>query len=733
MKFQFNKKNEKDINEKDFLLLLIWSNIYYLELNEFLYCIQYYKEKKLFGKVNIYNEILKAIKIYEKNNAENEKVHENPFNINDEYVLQKFMSILISIFIEQCLQNPKIIKKAREIIPNMYNINERKQLLCKELYTFIEISSIYDALEKEEINDEKEFLKKIKNILEPFKNIKDCYKIIKDNNKVIGNEYINNNYQLLFMNIKSAIKPENIIKAFNLYIQILLHEDKKFEGNEFFLNVLINNLLKDKFKLIKYSHIIFHEILSKYVSGKNIFINKIINFQGDSFLKIIKENIELMDITTRQYFEEIILEVFETKFNAYFEGFKSHNNNCNKQKNIQGKSNLEILIEKENLNRFEQCIELLEDKYGALSSERFVPNIFYSAYIKYYIYEFIFYTYYQFEKETKEQQIINRDYINQIITAIRGKNNKDINSRTRKVIEIYTFRLLYYFLNKDYKKFKQYDFDSKLLSYISIFTGKESIEEESPKFIDFCGKSIEDFINIPDETPKEQIEEQNFYTHSLLSIKSVGRASSKNGIISKEDYNDIWNYFLEKSKKKKLNIDLKIEDIFLSFNLIDSLSDNLADMISEEKKIFEYVDNQNNSVKYNNKYIGIMIYALRICFHSYTIDNGFDRYFYSKLINPKNQKNKDIIKLINDNYIPGFNRGNKGIEKRNLEDFLNNNDYKIKIYDDNDNDNEIQIKPLTIVILKFIFHCHLLFAILINTLEKKKLLKIFLPQKIYHL
>jgi hypothetical protein len=66
MKFNYQKKNEKDLNTKDFLELLIWSNIYNLELNEFLYCIQYFKEIKLFEKTNIYNEVLKTIKIYDK-------------------------------------------------------------------------------------------------------------------------------------------------------------------------------------------------------------------------------------------------------------------------------------------------------------------------------------------------------------------------------------------------------------------------------------------------------------------------------------------------------------------------------------------------------------------------------------------------------------------------------------------------------------------------------------------
>ena len=165
MKFNYQKKNEKDLNTKDFLELLIWSNIYNLELNEFLYCIQYFKEIKLFEKTNIYNEVLKTIKIYDKENLENGEKDKNNINqinakIEDKYVLKKFMSILITIFNEKCLQNPKYIKKARDIMPSMYNLNERKKLCCKELYTFIEICSIYDALEMKKLIMKKNLAKK---------------------------------------------------------------------------------------------------------------------------------------------------------------------------------------------------------------------------------------------------------------------------------------------------------------------------------------------------------------------------------------------------------------------------------------------------------------------------------------------------------------------------------------------------------------------------------------------
>ena len=193
-------------------------------------------------------------------------------------------------------------------------------------------------------------------------------------------------------------------------------------------------------------------------------------------------------------------------------------------------------------------------------------------------------------------------------------------------------------------------------------------------------------------------------------------------MISQKDYKDIWNYFIEKLKKKKFNIDLKIEDIFLSFDIIDDLSYNLTNLLTQEKNFFKI----NNSNEYNNKYIGIIIYTMRICFHSFTIDNGFEKYFYSKLLNP----NANLIELINNNYVPGFNRGKKGIEKIKLQDLINNNNYKIKI---NKNENEIQINPLTILILRFLFYSHLLFATLLQKVDIKNIINCFSTSENYSL
>ena len=130
-------------------------------------------------------------------------------------------------------------------------------------------------------------------------------------------------------------------------------------------------------------------------------------------------------------------------------------------------------------------------------------------------------------------------------------------------------------------------------------------------------------------------------------------------------------------------------------------------MMLSQEKLFK-IDSKQNIYKH----IGILIYALRLCFHSFTIDNGFKTNFYSRLLDP----NGDLFSLLSSHYIPGSFRGEKGI------DIINT--YNINEVKENNNeigannaDKKFQIKPLTLTILKFLFNSHLLFAALLRKSE----------------
>ena len=57
--FQFEFNFKKNLTKNDLLYLIMWTNDFYSELNEFLFCIEYFHLGKYLEKKNIFKEILK--------------------------------------------------------------------------------------------------------------------------------------------------------------------------------------------------------------------------------------------------------------------------------------------------------------------------------------------------------------------------------------------------------------------------------------------------------------------------------------------------------------------------------------------------------------------------------------------------------------------------------------------------------------------------------------------------
>lgn len=679
IKFKFSKKNENDLyTEEEFLSLFIWCNIFYNELNEFLFCAQFFNEKKNLIGIDMFEEM---------NNLLIQDFNEKEEESKNEYALKKTITVIFRIFIEQSTKKPELVKYFKNTIQFLSNINTKYNLICKELYSFIQISHIFELYEKIFNSNEKEKLHKLKTIFNNYKEIRYLYKSDEESNGKKIEKYL-----LFFRFIRNDL-VDNIYDFNKLCVKILLQEYYKYEANDNFIFIVMNLLTNYDYNLIENSQIIFHEILSKYVTQKNIFIEKINNPENDYFLNIIKDTEEYIK---SKYLGQILLEVFETKINSYF---MSHSNKMNKMisyADLKDEQLNQILISN-NLEKLKQCIEFLEDPNGELSNERFIPNIFYCAYIKTYLYHFISYIFYHKEKVNANDETINE----KVVKIIRGEDEKDKTSKVRKIIEIYTFRILYYFLDKNFENFKNYNFDEKGLTYRNLFKDEDSFDDAIPKLFDFCGRTIEDFINIPDATPRESYDEQNFYSHSFLSIRAVSRASKKNNSLSSDDFKKIWDYFKEKLKSKKMYIGLKSEDITLNYFLLDDLIDNLYEIF-----------NNNSDIEFNEKTMGIIIYVLRICFHTFTIEEGFQSNFYSKILNPKMEK-QQILDFLNENFIPGGPRGNKNFQKVDFNNFINITAIDL-------GEQEGKIEALTIAVLKFIFYCHLFFLVVMKKLDKNK-------------
>ena len=80
-------------------------------------------------------------------------------------------------------------------------------------------------------------------------------------------------------------------------------------------------------------------------------------------------------------------------------------------------------------------------------------------------------------------------------------NENEFKTKERKVFEIYSFRILLQYLKNKYDAFKNFLKDKKYLNYKNAFKDKDSLDDQTPKIIEFCGITIEDFLN----TKKDEI------------------------------------------------------------------------------------------------------------------------------------------------------------------------------------------------------------------------------------
>ena len=683
--FEFSTRENKELTVDDLLSVIKWTNDFYFEVNELLYCVEYFKLEKIFKK-NIFNEIL---------NRRLNKIDIDNDDKKNIIGLKKAMEIIIGVLNDRCIEDPESIAKIIEIIPTIYQIEQKNNLNSKEIYFLFEINYVYLLIMNDDNNNNEKKMNLIRQILKnkllPIRNL------YKENSE--REEAYNSLIVALNQNIKKEDKDKN--EKYRYIIKILVQEYKKCYKDTKILNVLMK-IMENKY-LLKVSQLLFHELFSQYFDGTELIFDKITNYNTDDcFLKLISAN------SNSIYLEQILIEVFESKFNAHFMSYTNEINNTIKYEDLTDEQAQQLLKGK-NLENFKKCIELLEDKNIRESNERFLPNIIYCTYIKSYLYQFISYVF------KKSNQLID---ISDIVNALKEGNNEEFKSNERKVMEIYSFRILFEYLNKNFNDFKNYNFDEKGLKYKNSFKGKDTFDDQIPKIIEFCGRTIEDFINSKGDTPKENEDEQNFYINSFLSIKIVSSAINDNGIsINSNEYKEIWDYFSKYLLEKEIHLNYNNYDMYLNYYLVDILIRELKNKLSNNEFGLGSFQNDQDLSHLNNKTLGMIIYILRFCLHSYTVKGGYEKdgkkekYFYSKLIDY--DSSEDINNFINSCFIPGRIKQEAGIQRLDLNTFLLN---------DNDNANNIsneepKIEILSILMMRFIFYSHLFFRSLLGKLD----------------
>ena len=683
--FQFGLNAKKNLTKIDLLNLIIWNNDYCLALKEFLFCLEYFNSKKYFNKKNIFKEVLKK---------REENIDIKNYDIKDELKgIKKGMEIILSVLNNLCLEIHEydLIKNVIEVIPTMYNINQKYKLNCKELYFLFQIKYIFNISNSKSLD---------KNIFHEFLQCLNKYRFSYNENNNIDN------YGELIAMFKSHIEKEDN-KSSRYIIKILIQEYKKRIKYDKILDILFN-ILQENEHLMKISQLLFHEIISQYFEGTKLNLDKISNYNtNDHFLILIST------FSENKYIEQILLEVFESKFNAHFMSYTNEINNTIEYKDLSDEKANEIL-KGENLEMFKKCIDLLENPNINFSSQRFLPNIVYCAYIKSYLYQFISYVF------KKAEGIID---LNDVTNSLTDGNDKEFKTRERKVMEIYSFRILLNYLKNDFDAFKKYPFEKKYLNYKNSFKNNDSFDDQVPKIIEFCGRTIEDFINIKGETPLETIGNQSFYMNTFLSIKIVcGAINEKEISINANGYKEIWDYFSSKlngNVNKKLSLKYNHNDMYINYFLCDILQKNLYNKISKNEFQLGEFTNDLDSSHLNNKTLSIIIYIIRFCLQSYSASGEISKeeknnnYFYSRLIDYNSDE--DIGNLINNNFIPGRiqENKNKGIKKLSLQEFC------LLDFENKENiiNEEPKIEIITIIMLRFLFYSHLFFANLLGKIS----------------
>ena len=123
--FEFNSRENKELTVDDLLAVIKWTNDFYFEINELLYCVEYFKLEKIFQKKNIFNEI---------SNKRLNKVDIDNDDKKNIIGLKKAMETIICVLNDRCIEDPESIARIIEVIPTLYQIEQKNNLNSKEIY-----------------------------------------------------------------------------------------------------------------------------------------------------------------------------------------------------------------------------------------------------------------------------------------------------------------------------------------------------------------------------------------------------------------------------------------------------------------------------------------------------------------------------------------------------------------------------------------------------------------------
>ena len=662
-----------EVFSKKILWLESYSGIISIILNIYkdilVYKADIYKD---FNKIMDENEI--QYEISNRSPKKNEEIN-SPFF----FILESLLKILTSDYdLYEKIEKQKFydfIKLLKTMQENISKIFNELSIHSKEIHTIEEFLNIQHHLNLAN----KSNVENLKEILIILSNHSKLANIVKNDDQKLNCEELCDNMKNLYNFLDENLSDtENFPK---LILNICLEEIKTI-SNYNYRKLLVEIVLKNP-KIIQISQPFF-----------SIIINKIIPIDIESIsLRIVddlnhKEDIDYIEIiceTKNDVLNEILLNIFENKFNLFFESITSEDLDKNMQRRSfrkyydyyeeTGKKNPTLIMFDTSFDVFKDCLLTLDNIYINSQKEEeqkekfkyeLILVLYCVAYIKIYLYKCIHFAHYN------TQEFID---FKQIMEFIMEKRNN-----FRKMIKIYILKIFFHINGRDYDEFKDYHFDRHEIKFIGEF--KDDLTSKK--------KTSLNYYLLP-------IEKYNDY--KIIEKKFVDFRNNDFGGGVKEfrDYieaNGIDNFYIISSNLiiSKLiipNYNNDEQQEFSKYSLfVNNLFDNNLKLSKIKKQLFFLFSKEtefDNKIKpkimsktkekIDANLFEMLLYALRICLQTSDLEKP-NEYFYSHIIS------KNIEKILKESCVPGNNLLDniKVNNYMNIEHHLNTLDHDIGVY-----------------------------------------------------
>ena len=546
----------------------------------------------------------------------------NIINSNDEiYKLsENIVNNLLNIF--------KEILKDIIILENNLNLYSDEVITLKEIIKIVELFYDNDIINKANIS----------RIINYFRTEKEC----NNGPKKISDNF-NSFYNFLFEKlIKEDININN--KFYKVLSFVLLNEYNKNNDSdfrEFIIKIIIENN-----DLIKNSSIIIKSILD------NVF-----NHNPKEMIKNLEKIKEEKSIIFKKlnninkpYLDEVIMNIFEAKILNYFETIKDLNENNLKElfpkyfEDIKNENKNEIGIILDNSKEiFIQTIHFLDeisinisDKnvQGERNKNLYLCKLYSIVYVKIYLYKTIFYI---------KNEINVIEDCKDIFRSIKELQNCNLT----KIINIYIFKLLYYFLDNNFEQLKNFNFNKYGIELENYFSNVYVEKDEIKLSFFFLPLEQDDFKKYKELSKKfEIIKNQKFkYNQENINLKinndiDIFLTLSINRII------------FDLTLKVYISDENKYKEEFLNFSSFIKTLFEQSNNPELKKLIYLFCDYNTYAEKMtlrlpNKSSLEILLYGFRICVQSLESNNNEQSLYKSFL-------KKECLETINQSLIPGI-------------------------------------------------------------------------------